>query len=92
VRDFFNNELIDKMFSINILLLIVTIFIVISLKVTGAITFGDVLYVFIENIITFIFVGAIEVTFFLKIASQYVPAPPSLIYTSFFDAMRKNIN
>lgn len=90
-REFVNKQLLDKMVHINYLLLFFTLFITGSLLVTKSITYNEVGHVFVENILTFTFVGMIEIMFFIKIASKYIPAPPSLIYKAFFESMRKNI-
>ena len=62
-----------------------------SLLVTKSITYGEIGHVFMENILTFTFVGMIEIMFFIKIASKYIPAPPSLVYKAFLESMKKNI-
>jgi hypothetical protein len=55
----------------------------------GSLTGSQLYYVLLENIITFIFVGIIEVVFFLNVALKFVPSPPSLIFTSIIDNLKK---
>lgn len=44
-----------------------------------------------ENIVIFIFIGIVEYMFFTKVASQYVPAPPSLLASSFFESAKRHL-
>lgn len=46
----------------------------------------------IENIITFIFVAIAEGVFFLKVASKFIPAPPSLIGNTVTDTFKKELS
>ena len=71
-----NNNLITK-----ILFLIITAFIIMLILVVatnklmcGHLSMKEIL---IENVIIFIFIGIVEMTFFLKIALKYIPAYPS---------------
>lgn len=43
----------------------------------------------IENVLTFILVGIIELLFFSFIAIKYIPIEPSLLMTSFIDSLTK---
>lgn len=45
----------------------------------------------LENVIIFIFVGAIEYMFFTHIAMKYVPVPPSLMVESFINNLKKSV-
>jgi len=51
--------------------------------------FGHIL---LENIIIFLCVGAIELSFFMFIASRYIPVDPSLIAVTFVETVKKNFN
>lgn len=62
-----------------------------TLLFAGSISITEVWHIFLENIITFIFVGIVEVIFFLNIALKFVPAPPSLIFTSLLSAIKISI-
>ena len=46
----------------------------------------------VENLVTFLCVGAIEVCFFLFVASKYVPVVPSLMLDSTFADVKNVIN
>lgn len=41
-----------------------------------------------ENVVLFLLIGLIELAFFLKIALNYIPAPPSYINQSLIDALK----
>lgn len=45
----------------------------------------------LENIVTFMFVGIIELFFFQNIASQYVPVIPSDVTQALFERFKQNI-
>ena len=88
-KELFNNYLFESIGIVNILLVIFLVFFIfISLK-NENLTVSDVSHIFIENIITFIFVGIIEVWFFMNVASKFIPAPPSNIFTSLFASLKK---
>jgi len=52
----------------------------------------DFVGVLVENIIIFIIVGAIEITFFLNIATKYVPVQPSLMTNVFVSHVKDKIS
>ena len=41
-----------------------------------------------ENLIVFSFVGAVEFLFFTRIAMKFIPAPPSLMVSTFIDTFK----
>ena len=45
--------------------------------------------IILENVILFIFIGVFEVFFFLKIASKFVPTPPSTLVNEIIDNLNK---
>lgn len=45
-------------------------------------------HILLENLITFIFVGLVEFLFFTNIALKFVPAPPSLLISSFINKFK----
>ena len=91
-RETVNENLFTQIKLFNLLLIIFLIsFIGISL-LTNTLNISDVIGIFTENIITFIFVGIIEVWFFLNVASKYIPTPPSLLYTSALSSLQKLLN
>jgi len=52
----------------------------------------NVTKLFIENILTFVFVGGIEYWFFMTYASKFVPAPPSLLMTTAINSIKANLS
>lgn len=45
----------------------------------------------IENIIVFTFVGIVEYIFFTQVAFKFIPAPPSLLLTSFIEKFKSSV-
>ena len=88
-RKLTNNLLFSNLKIINILLIIFFIIFTGTLYGIGAITLHAIMYIFIENIITFIFVGLIEVLFFYNVILKYVPISPSLLISSFISSLKK---
>ena len=87
-----NTNLFNNIKIINIFLVIFLVFFVIILLVTGLLPFSEVLQVFLENIITFLFVGMVEFWFFQNVASKFIPAPPSILFSSLFTSLKKYLN
>jgi len=48
-------------------------------------------HIFIENIVIFAFVGAIEAYFFMNIASKYIPTTPDFVETTILERIKNNI-
>lgn len=48
-------------------------------------------WIVVENIISFIFIGIVEYVFFLKVASKFVPAKPSLLLNTLIDSFKDSI-
>lgn len=84
-----NNLLFDQIKIVNVLIIVFFILFTGTIYGIGAITLSDIGYLFLENIITFIFVGLIEILFFLNVALKFVPTPPSLIVTSFINSLNE---
>jgi len=87
-RKYFNDNLFQNIEIINIILVIFLVFFVFISVINKNLTMSEVIHIFIENIITFILVGLIEVWFFLNVASKFIPAPPSIIFTSLFESLK----
>jgi len=86
-RQTYNQDLFTNIKIVNLLLIIFLIFFIfISLK-TGTLNISDVLGIFGENLLTFFFVGIIELWFFLNVASKFIPSPPSLLFKSLFKSI-----
>jgi preprotein translocase subunit Sss1 len=45
-------------------------------------------HILFENIIAFAFIGVVEYLFFTRIALKFIPAPPSLLVSSFIDKIK----
>jgi hypothetical protein len=58
----------------------------------GLLSTSEVSHIFLENIITFILVGGIELWFFMNVAFKFVPAPPSIIFTSLFKFLNETLD
>jgi hypothetical protein len=86
-----NKNLFTNIKLFNGLLVIFLIFYICISLVSGSLTPGDVSHIFIENIITFIFVGGIEYWFFMNVAFKFVPAPPSLIFIDLFSSLKESL-
>jgi hypothetical protein len=90
-RKLVNEEISDKIMFTNALIIGFFILYTFSLYSTNSLNIHDITEVAIENIITFIFVGIIEVAFFIKIIFNYVPTPPSLIITSLIENIKNDL-
>ena len=47
--------------------------------------------IFAENIFLFICIGIVEIIFFLKVASKFVPVTPSFMVNTFINGLKKNL-
>ncbi len=48
--------------------------------------------ILLENTFTFLLVGVLEFVFFTKIASQYIPAPPTLMLKTVTETLKSNLS
>lgn len=83
-----NTELFDKIKIVNILIIGFVVIISSLFIYNNIVSFDEFKHILLDNVVTFIFVGVIEVLFFLNIALKFIPAPPSLIFTSFIESMK----
>ena len=92
-REIKNNLLFNKIKIVNFLLILFFIIFISTLYLTNLISVSELNHIFLENVITFIFVGIIEIVFFFNIALKFIPVPPSLIITSLLDSfkVKKNV-
>lgn len=90
-REKVNSQLFSEIKIINFLLILFLIIFVGTLNFAGKLTMTDFGYILLENIITFIFVGIVEIIFFLNIALKFIPTPPSLIFKSLIESLKKNL-
>ena len=85
------NKLIKFASGFVILLLfctILTIILTVKLDCGKNVNIGHII---LENIVVFIFVGAVEFWFFTHIAMKYVPTSPSLIVNTLIDSIKNDI-
>lgn len=84
-----NANLIDKLVTFNV-------FLIVSYIVLAFIFSKDknfhISHILIENTIVFLFIGIIEILFFLFIAYKYVPVAPSFLSTSLFTYLKKKLS
>jgi hypothetical protein len=52
----------------------------------------DFISVLVENVLIFIFVGCIEIGFFIYIAAKYVPVEPSLMTDVFISGIKEKLS
>jgi hypothetical protein len=83
-----NNELFDKIKISNIIIVGFVIIVSTLFIYNNIISFEEFKHILLDNVVTFTFVGIVEVLFFLNIALKFIPAPPSLIFTSFIESMK----
>ena len=88
-RKLFNETLFTNIILINIIIIVFSLFFTIYTYATGNLSGKEIFHIVMENLVTFIFVGMIELWFFLNVASQFIPAPPSLIFVSLFTSIKK---
>jgi hypothetical protein len=90
-RERVNNQLFTEIKIINFLLILFLIIFVGTLYFADKLTMTEFGHILLENIITFIFVGIVEIIFFLNIALKFIPVPPSLIFKSLIESLKKNL-
>jgi hypothetical protein len=86
-----NDDIVS--FGISIVIILYTISII--LCITFKYYYPDSINLsklFIENILTFILIGAGEYWFFMTYAKNFIPAPPSLLSKSAIDNLRNILN
>lgn len=86
-----NNQVFFYIKFINVLLIAFLLFFAYFIYVNKTIKVNDFKVIITENILTFIGVGIIEYLFFTNVALKYIPAPPSLLYESFMNSLKKNL-
>ena len=85
-----NNWLFGSIILTNIALLVLVTIVILSVKYQcgQCVPIGHILLV---NLVTFTFIGCVEVLFFTKVAIKYLPVKPSAITQTFFDSLRQNL-
>jgi hypothetical protein len=76
---------------INAVLILTIILFGFYLRKTNSMGMDEMKLIFFENILTFVCVGVVEYLFFTKIALKFIPAPPSTMYRSFVNSLKKHL-
>jgi hypothetical protein len=87
-----NNQLFDKIKIANILIIGFTIIISTLFIYNNIVSYDDFKHILFNSVVIFIFVGIIEVLFFLNIGLKFIPTTPSLIFSSFVESMKDQFN
>jgi len=82
-----NNELFDKIKIANILIIGFVVIISTLFIYNNIVSFEEFKHILVDSVIIFIFISIIKVLFFLNIALKFIPASPSLLFTSFIESM-----
>jgi hypothetical protein len=86
-REMINNNLFFTIKFVIVLLVLFLVIIIIIFIINKKINGSELFELFIENILTFIFVGLIEFWFFTNIVIKYAPLNQSHLYTSFLKSL-----
>lgn len=85
-----NNEWVTKI----IIILNVFLFLIILTMVLTSYQAGQcppIRQLLLENLITFIFVGVIEASFFIMVISKYIPTSPTVVSTAAVGSIKRNL-
>jgi len=85
-----DNDIIFYSKYISIIFLIISAILITVVKISCP-TCLNVTKLLTENVLTFTFVGGIEYWFFMNYAMHFIPAPPSLLFSSAIDAIKENL-
>ena len=85
------NTWLKRVNIIIVLVLVVNFFILWLLMRFSCGRCAPVKQIFAENIFLFICIGIVEVIFFLKVASKFVPVTPSFMVNTIIDGLKKNL-
>jgi hypothetical protein len=90
----FNNMLLLSAILVAVALLSVLITALVVAKIIGKYDNLKKHYFFtlFENVILFIFVGAVEAAFFIKVSAKYVPIAPDVIITRLIDDIKNSFS
>ena len=84
-----NNNIFDKISTVIIFLVV---FYIILAFIFSKNSDFHISHILIENGITFLFIGVIEVAFFLLIAFNYLPVVPSYLNTQLFATLKEKLS
>jgi hypothetical protein len=82
-----NSDIFSYGIYLSLILFIITFLLVIFIKYSCS-SCIHLVKLFLENIITFIFVGVVEFWFFMNYAKNFNPAPPSLLTNTAIDNIK----
>jgi hypothetical protein len=85
-----DNDIIFYSKYISIIFLIISAILITVVKISCPKCL-NVTKLLVENVLTFAFVGGIEYWFFMNFAMHFIPAPPSLLFSSAVDAIKQNL-
>jgi hypothetical protein len=89
-RENINAIVFKNLIFVNVLIFVILILFTIIMVKSDILTYTQMSHVLLENCITFFFVAIIEVLFFTNIASKFIPALPSTIFTSLLTSLKNN--
>ena len=84
-----NSGLFDKLLVFNLFFIIFFIILVFIFRRNNEI---DIKHILIENGLTFLFIGIVEILFFLKIAFKFMPVKPSFLTTQLFEMLKLKLS
>lgn len=88
-RQSINDEIFFYIKFTNILLIVFLISFLFYLVNNNLLNIDQIKHICLENILTFILVGIVEFLFFTNVAIKYIPTYPSLMFTSFYEDLKK---
>ena len=91
-RNLINNLALSNIIYVNLLLFFFFIFISCLLIINNNLTFMNLFHIFGENILVFIFIGIFEYLFFINIATKYLASPPSELFITLIDNLKKYLS
>ena len=86
-----NLHILDYGYYLSLILFVITFVLIFFIKYSCG-SCVNLTKLFLENIITFSFIGFIEFWFFTKYASKFIPAVPSLLIHSAFENVKSYLN
>jgi ABC-type multidrug transport system fused ATPase/permease subunit len=86
----YNQGLIRSTLIVAVALFIILVAVYVTLRKSCGLC-SDIKHLLIENTIIFACVGFIEYQFFKKVASQYIPVPPSTLVKNFITNLKTGI-
>lgn len=87
-REKVNNQVFNEIKIVNFLLILFLIIFICTLTFIGSLTLGEFWHILLENLLTFFFVGIVQVLFYLNVVVKFIAIPPSLIFTSLINSLK----